>query len=425
MSSATTRQSKPRHRSSSSTDRWIIDRGKDDVVFVHSTTAGEPEPGDWRQRLSASLGAFHNVSVVGAKRLDEEGRLFSMGEFIIHPKGFHHVGQGEDGDAYRFPEEVDAVCGGVLAIDEAAFDEVDGDRLLTGPLGCLDFCLALRATGRRCVTIPEVVITDTFSLLSSSTITEAEHAAFVRRWGFDWRAPDLDAVSRQHAGAGLLWNVRFFGQAMPFAKYEQRPCMHWDSYSRFEAYRQRADALVKIILQVTPAGSATAKILDLGCGDGLFTHLLAHGGRQAVGVDPESAAVNQSATRVAEETAGGAYPGPAPEFVVGRGESLPFEPASMQTVAMLDVIEHLPNPVAVLREVERVLRPGGHLVISTPEWQYGGSSDPAYHVCEYSLSQLTQQVQAATGLTVSQTGRIGGPYRDLIAVARKEDRVAR
>jgi 2-polyprenyl-3-methyl-5-hydroxy-6-metoxy-1,4-benzoquinol methylase len=206
---------------------------------------------------------------------------------------------------------------------------------------------------------------------------------------------------------------------MPFAKYEQRPCMHWSSYAEVEVYRQRADALTAIILQATPNSSPPAKVLDLGCGDGLFTHLIARGRAHAIGLDAEPAAIEQATGRVAEESAGGAYAGPAPEFVAGRGEALPFEPASVQTVAMLDVIEHLPNPVAILREVERVLAPGGHLVISTPEWRYGEPADAFYHMCEYSLDQLTGQIQAATQLKVCQTGRIGGAYRDLIVVARR------
>ena len=86
---------------------------------------------------------------------------------------------------------------------------------------------------------------------------------------------------------------------------------------------------------------------------------------------------------------------------------------------MLDVIEHLPNPVPVLRECERVLVPGGHLVISTPTWQYGSSSDPVYHVTEYTPWELTQQVQVATEMKVIQTCKIGNPYRDVVIIARK------
>ncbi|UCD74390.1 MAG: methyltransferase domain-containing protein [Phycisphaerales bacterium] len=399
-------------------EAWSVTRSGG-AVFIRSANSAEPEPADWRERLAASIGTLHDVVAVGAKRLGGDGTILAMGDFIIHSKGFHHLGRGVEPDAYRFPEEVDAVSGGVLAVDEPAFDRAGGTDLLKGPLGCIELCLALRSAGGRCIVVPEVIVCDPASPLDEGALAPEDDAAFTAKWGFDWRAADLDEVRRRHGDTGLMWNVRFFGQAMPFAKYDRRPCMHWKSYSEVEVYRRRADSLTQIVRDAAPKGTPPARILDLGCGDGLFTHLLARTGVQAIGVDAEAGAVAQAAARTAEEAAGGAYPGPAPEFQTGRGEALPFDSDSLQTVAMLDVIEHLPNPVSVLREVQRVLLPGGLLVISTPAWQFGGSSDPVYHVCEYTLPELVQQIHAATELRVLKTGRIGGPYRDLIVVAQK------
>ncbi len=398
---------------------WKIERDQG-VVFILDHSGAMPEPTDWKQRMAASLGAFPGVVAVGAKRFGADDGLFSMGEFIIHPKGFHHLGHGVEPDAYRFPEEVDVISGGVLAVEEAAFDRVEGEKLLKGTLGCVELCLTIRAEGGRCAAIPDVGIRDLFKPLVESTLSRMEQEAFVVKWGFDWRAADLDEVRQRHGHTGLMWNVRFFGQAMPFAKYDQRPCMHWKSYAEVDVYRQRADAIAQFVCEAAQKGEGSARVLDLGCGDGLFTHLMAKTGVRAIGVDAESGAVAQATDRTTPEAKAGAYPGPAPRFETGRGESLSFDGESLDTVAMLDVIEHLPNPVSVLREVQRVLRPGGTLVISTPAWQYGGSSDPVYHVCEYTLGELIQQIHAATQLRVVNTGRIGPPYRDLIIVAQKE-----
>jgi hypothetical protein len=151
------------------TGRWHIERDEDaGVVWIHSSApapapAPAPEPADWRARMVAALRTLHDTAVVGAKRLTEEGRLFSMGEFIVHPKGFHHVGQGVLPQAYRFPEEVDAVAGGVLCVDGDAYDQVDGDTLVEGDLGLLELCLSLRRIGRRCIVVPQVAVTDTFT----------------------------------------------------------------------------------------------------------------------------------------------------------------------------------------------------------------------------------------------------------------------
>lgn len=373
-----------------------------DVVGRHAIA-----PADWLDRFAAYLRDLPSISVVGAKSISAGRKLVSMGEFIIHPKGLHRLGEGLSADAFRFPEEVDAIGGGIVAIDRAVWDQLGGLDDAMGPLALLDLTLRARRAGGRCIVVPDVIVQDELTLTKRS----AEDAHFTRRWGFDRLSPDLDLVRQRYAGTGLLWNVRFWGAALPFEKYDQRPSLHWKSYAEVEPFRQRADHLAKMLRNLTPRGVA----VDLGCGDGLYAHLLAKQGVETIGFDPEPSAIEQAKAA----TQGQEYPGRPPRFERLAPGPLPLPDGAAGTVFMLDVIEHLPNPTAVLREASSLVAPGGHLIVSTPAWQYGGSSDPTYHVCEYTMPELERQIEAVTGMKVVNRAQITGVYRDIIAIARR------
>jgi len=398
-------------------DLWRIERGPDNLVVVRGANTPEPEPADWRDRLAWFIANTPGVAMVGAKRFFPDGHVFSLGEFVIHPKGFHHHGKGVDGKCYRFPEECDTIAGGVAVIKADTFDEVNGEQILEslGQLGMLGLGLAIRRSGARVLAAPQARVTDTFS----PSLNDAETAAFIGEFGFDWVAPDLDHVRKEHAGKGLLWNAFFHAGMMPFEKYDQRGALCWEGYQGHDGFRQRAHHLAKLVKQFTlePDGVG-GHVLDVGSGDGLFTHLFALEGCEVIGIDPEPEGVAVAQKMCAAQT----YPdtsGGTPQFRVGRGDAIPCESNSAACVSLFDVIEHLNNPIGVLNEISRVLKPGGHFICVTPSWQFGASSDATYHGYEYNTEELNRQINAANGMKVIHNGQIGGVYRDLVVVARK------
>jgi 2-polyprenyl-3-methyl-5-hydroxy-6-metoxy-1,4-benzoquinol methylase len=97
------------------------------------------------------------------------------------------------------------------------------------------------------------------------------------------------------------------------------------------------------------------RILDVGCGLGLFVEVAAMGGWDAWGVDLNEPAVKWAQQHVSENVR------------VGTVADIEAPDGQFDCITMFDVIEHLADPRAELLEVWRVLRPGGLLVVVTPD----------------------------------------------------------
>lgn len=100
-----------------------------------------------------------------------------------------------------------------------------------------------------------------------------------------------------------------------------------------------------------------AVVIDVGCAGGLGTAALRRSGCSAIGVELEQHLVDE--LRHHPDTA-------ALPAVRGDGTRLPFASASVDAACAIEVLEHIPNPEAVLIELRRLLRPGGRLCIAVP-----------------------------------------------------------
>jgi SAM-dependent methyltransferase len=124
-------------------------------------------------------------------------------------------------------------------------------------------------------------------------------------------------------------------------------------------------------------------VLDLGCGEGYGTALLSRAVGEIVGVDVDEAAIAHAASRYASANC---------RFHRHDGERLPFEDAAFDAVVSFQVIEHVPDDRMYVSEVSRVLRPGGQLVLTTPNAANrlapGGKPWNRFHVREYRAAEL-------------------------------------
>lgn len=97
------------------------------------------------------------------------------------------------------------------------------------------------------------------------------------------------------------------------------------------------------------------RVLDVGCSTGYLSERLQERGATVIGLD-----VDERSAELARRTCA--------EVHVGDVETmdLPFEPASFDAILCGDLIEHLRDPQATLARLRPLLRPGGRLVLSTP-----------------------------------------------------------
>jgi 2-polyprenyl-6-hydroxyphenyl methylase/3-demethylubiquinone-9 3-methyltransferase len=103
-------------------------------------------------------------------------------------------------------------------------------------------------------------------------------------------------------------------------------------------------------------------VLDAGCGGGLVARGLAEAGAAVFGLDQSPRSL-----QVARRAVAGAAPGVPGTFdpSAGKLERLPFTDGAFDAVVAADVLEHVPDLPAVIRELARVLAPGGSLVFDT------------------------------------------------------------
>jgi len=137
-------------------------------------------------------------------------------------------------------------------------------------------------------------------------------------------------------------------------------------------------------------GKVRPRILDVGCGTGANLQMLSRFG-VAEGVDVSVAALDFCRARGLAKVKQGA------------AESLPYEDAAFDLVTGLDVVEHLDDDIAGLKEMRRVLRPGGRAVLFVPAFMFlwGVQDDISHHRRRYTLPDLKRKLREA-GLTVER-----------------------
>ena len=111
------------------------------------------------------------------------------------------------------------------------------------------------------------------------------------------------------------------------------------------------------------------RLLDLGCGAGRHAFEAARHGARVVALDTDRGELEQvSAIAAAMDEAGEIPPGGSIRTASGDATSMPFPDGCFDFVIAAEVMEHIPADQAAMREVARVLRPGGIAAVTVPAW---------------------------------------------------------
>ncbi|MEY2570867.1 MAG: hypothetical protein QOE63_1217 [Acidimicrobiaceae bacterium] len=143
--------------------------------------------------------------------------------------------------------------------------------------------------------------------------------------------------------------------------YFENPAFETGDHDEYFGYRDYLSDRVNIqrrltqVLRRIEAYRSPGRLLDIGCGPGLFVDVAAANGWDAWGVD-----LNESAVAWAQENV-------SPQVRVGTVTDLGVDDGFFDCISMFDVIEHLADPRAELLEVWRAMQPGGVLVVVTPD----------------------------------------------------------
>jgi 2-polyprenyl-3-methyl-5-hydroxy-6-metoxy-1,4-benzoquinol methylase len=203
-------------------------------------------------------------------------------------------------------------------------------------------------------------------------------------------------------------------------------------YRTESEYERSSKQFMRAMVPTTPR----MRILDVGCGTGLNAARLAASGHEVVGIDLSPRAIEKFRAKGFEGSVVDIEAGP-----------LPLPPASFDLVYASEVIEHCVDTVGALSSMHSVLKPGGLLLLSTPNsafWAYRllgvvGRTPSEYqhpgHVRFFSKRSLVAALETAGFSIVAVSGRhmylilgrrLGDPIAPLLRMAgmQKEPRFA-
>ncbi len=140
-------------------------------------------------------------------------------------------------------------------------------------------------------------------------------------------------------------------------KFEALASRWWDPNSEFKPLHEINPLRMGFISsKVNLAGK---RVIDIGCGGGILSEAMAQQGAQVTAIDLADASLSVAKLHQLESGLDIRYEKIAAEAMAAR------EPASFDVVTCLEMLEHVPDPEAIVRACAALVKPGGQLFFST------------------------------------------------------------
>ena len=193
---------------------------------------------------------------------------------------------------------------------------------------------------------------------------------------------------------------------MNTAEYERMYRLE-DSYWWFVGRHRLIESLLKTYYGDPDHTSPNLNILDIGCGTGAMSHRLTRWGR-VVSADFSPLALQFSRRRGLQNLVG------------ADAMNLPLSSKSFDALIAMDMLEHLPDDNAALREFHRVLKPGGRVLLTVPAYSHLWSDHDValMHFRRYVRSELRERFNTA-GFRVEKLSHTMTGLYPLVAAQRR------
>lgn len=364
----------------------------------------------WVAQCVALLESDERVGVVTGLQKLPDGRVHALGDAILSPLGYHHLGQGLPESALPEVVEVEHAMGCFHASRRRAIAEAGGydESVLRGQTE--ELAMRLNLAGWRTLATTRVAFrhfhgerhwrpnkADTDEGLGRSL------ERFQQKWGFDRLAPDLADAWERWQGTALVERALLRGPRRwdPALTDDLAAGEEWARFERDTGLQALIDAELAA-LRVADAPTAI-----LGCRSGLTSVLRARDGIRVSAAEEHPDSAENARKFSARVTNAAAY---ICCTEVGDLARSGLDSGAYGIVALLDSIERYWNPVGLLREARRLLGPEGILIVRTRARQsrFESRGEALHLFAAHELLQIVRHVGGFTPLAppaLDGTGR--------------------